>query len=212
MTFKFSSIQFHELGDLIEFDTLHLVEVMKKIGISTSKCSLPLDYNELVTAYQRKDTLLWLFSDEELAGYIWRTHQPTHLFSAGAAIKEKFYGFGLSGYIAKLTEQIAKNAGLNLSQLTVIPENGRAVSAFMKQGYQIIKCVSASRQPYAFRCLMEKNFQTTNAKKLAIDAREIACTDEESLKKITDEGYVGTRFIKLNAHDFTQNKILFELF
>jgi hypothetical protein len=206
-------IETHELYDLIEFDKVYLVEVMRNIGIAESKCPPALEYAEVFTAYQRGDIMLWLLVDGNLAGYLWRIKQPDCLFSAGAAIKKEFYGLGLNRYIIDLTEKIAKEAGLTVSRIAVIPENGRAINAFMKQNYQIISYISAyfgPQYPNTFRLIMQKNFTENKIKKVVIDSHEVFCTDEQSLKEMIDSGYLGTRLIRSSDKDSSKNKILFE--
>lgn len=208
-------IKLQELHDLIEFDRLYLVEKMENLGIAKSKCPPILEYTDLMTAHHRKDILLWLLVDKNLAGYIWRIKKSTHLFNAGAAIKPEFYGSSLSHYFLNLTDEIAKEVGLPIIRTTVIPENGRAVSAYMKHGYSIIDCLSAyagPQYPDTFRCLMEKNLIETTVAKTSIDSCEVFCTDEKNLKMMTDSGYVGTGFIKESEIDFAKNKIIFQRF
>ena len=57
MVIKSRPIEFHELPDLIEFDKLHLVDVMKSLGIAKSKCPPVLEYAEVAAAYHRGDIL-----------------------------------------------------------------------------------------------------------------------------------------------------------
>ncbi len=215
MVIKSRPIEFHELSDLIEFDKIHLVDVMKNLGIAKSKCPPMLEYAEIAAAYHRGDILLWLLVDEHLAGYLWRIKQPDCLFSAGAAIKKEFYGLGLSRYIIDLTEKIAKKAGLTVSRVAVIPENGRAVNAFMKRGYQITAYTSAyfgSQYPNTFRCLMQKNFSENMDKKIVTDSCEVLCSDEKSIKQMIDAGYIGTSLIRSVDKDSSKNKIQFQKF
>lgn len=214
MIIKTRPVEFHELPELIEFDKLHLVDVIRNLGIAESKCPA-LEYDEIVTAYHRGDIFLWLLIDENLAGYMWRIKQPDCLFSAGAAIKKEFYGLGLSQYIVDLTEKIAKASGLALSRVAVIPENGRAVNAFMKNGYQITAYVLSyfgPRYPNTFRCIMQKNFSENKDNKIVIDSCEVLCTNETAIKQIIDAGYIGTRFIRSIDKDPSKNKIFFEKF
>jgi hypothetical protein len=215
MVIKSRLIEFHELSDLIEFDKLYLVDVMKNLGIAEPKCPPVLEYAEVTAAYHRGDILLWLLVDDNLAGYMWRIKQPDCLFSAGAAIKKEFYGLELSRYIIELTEKIAKESGLTMSRIAVIPENGRAVNAFMKQGYQITGYTLAyfgSKYPETFRCIMQKNFSENTNKKTVIDSCEILCSDEKSLKQIIDAGYTGTSLIRSADKDSSKNKIQFQKF
>lgn len=215
MVIKSRPIEFHELPDLIEFDRLHLVDVMKNLGIAESKCPPALEYNEIATAHHRGDILLWLLVDNQLVGYLWRIKQPDCLFSAGAAIKKEFYGLGLSRYIIELTEQIAKEAGLAVSRIAVIPENGRAVNAFMKHGYQITAYTSAyfgSQYPNTFRCIMQKNFCENTNKEIVIDSCEVFCSDEKNIKKMIDAGYIGTYLIRSTDKNLSHNKIKFKKF
>ena len=158
---------------------------------------------------------LWLLVDDNLAGYLWRVKQPDCLFSAGAAIKKEFYGLGLSRYIIDLTEKIAKEAGLTVSRIAVIPENGRAVNAFMKHGYQITAYTSAyfgSQYPDTFRCLMQKNFSENRDKKIVTDSCEILCSDKKGIKQMIDSGYIGTSLIRSVDKDSSKNKIRFQKF
>lgn len=208
-------IEFNELENLIEFDKLHLVDVMHNLGIAQSKCPPILEYTEASDAYHRGDILLWLLADGNLAGYMWRTKQPDCLFSAGAAIKKEYYGLGISRYIIDLTEKIAKDSGLFVSRTAVIPENGRAVNAFMKNGYQInayVSSYSGQNYPDTFRCIMQKNFTDNNDKKIVIDSCRILCADEQNLKQIIDLGYIGTSFIRMRDNDSSKNIILFKKF
>lgn len=215
MAIKSRPVELHELPDLIEFDRLHLVDVMKSLGIAESKCPPVLEYAEVAAAYHRGDIFLWLLVDENLAGYMWRVKQPDCLFSAGAVIKKEFYGLGLSRHIIDLTEKIAKEAGLTASRIAVIPENGRAVNAFMKQGYRITAYTSAYfglQYPDTFRCIMQKNFSENSDKEIVIDSREILCSDKKGLKQTIDSGYIGTYFIRSADKDSSKSKIRFQKF
>lgn len=212
MIFSARPIKLNELDDLIEFDKIHLLDVMKKIGIPEHKCSLPFNSNDLLAARNRGDILLWIFLDENLAGYMWREKRADCLFGLGLAIKQEFYGLGLCQYAINLTEKMAKEAGLASCQLAVIPENGRVISAYLKQGYKIIKCIRSYAETHylgAFRCIMEKSLRKSVDRYTVLDRIEVLCVDEEQLMQLTTQGYVGVAYKKSSEH-CAKNKIVFE--
>lgn len=192
---------------LIEFDRIHLINVMKELGVKTSRCPPVLTNDELLFAYNKKDILLWLLVNKEIAGYIWREKRPNCLFGMGAAIKKEFYGLGLSQYFINLTEQIAREHSLQYCQLAVIPQNGRVITAYMKHGYKIVKTVSAyigPKYPDTFRCIMEKNLSETLSNVKILNRCAVSVFDDEQLTQLTKDSYIGTCFIK------EANQILFE--
>ncbi len=93
-----------EFADLIAFDTEYLINVMEDMGIEKGKCPPPFTYEELKIAYDKNDILLWLYMNNQLAGYMWRESRPPCFFGAGAAIKKEFYGLGLSQFIITSTD------------------------------------------------------------------------------------------------------------
>ncbi|CDZ77251.1 hypothetical protein BN59_01533 [Legionella massiliensis] len=193
---------------LIEFDRIHLIEVMSELGIEASRCPPVLTNDELLSAYNKQDILLWLLVNKEIVGYLWREKRPNCLFGMGAAIKKEFYGLGLSEYFIKLTEQIAKEHALQYCQLAVIPQNGRVISTYMKHGYKIVKTVPAylgAEYPDTFRCIMEKNLSETTSNLKTVNRCTVSALDDEQLTQLTNNGYVGTCFIK------GTNQIVFEL-
>jgi hypothetical protein len=84
--FRVHPIQLTELQDLIEFDKIHLVDVMEEIGIEKHQISPILTLNELLTAYKKQDILSWLYVNNELAGYMWREKHMNYLFGAGVTL------------------------------------------------------------------------------------------------------------------------------
>jgi len=211
---KTRQIKLSELYDLIDFDKIYLLDVMKKIGVKESKCAPLLTHDEILLAYNRKDILLWIFVNDNLAGYMWREKRSDCLFGAGIAIKPEYYGSGLSNYIINLTEKIAKESNLTTCRLAVIPINYRVVGAYMKHGYRIVECISAyagSKYPDTFRCIMEKKLQKINNENI-LDRCEVLCSDEYKLQEMTDRGYVGVGLIRKNNENLTDNKIVFEKF
>ncbi|MGL5742233.1 MAG: GNAT family N-acetyltransferase [Legionella sp.] len=136
------------------------------------KCAPLITLEELNAAYEKNDILMWLLVEGEIAGYMWRELRPGYFFGAGAAIKEKFYGHGLSDYIIKFMEDNAKEIGLTVCKLTVIPENGRVIRAYMRHGFQMTQYVFAYSNPNSpglFRGIMEKNLEQNNLKRYLED-------------------------------------------
>lgn len=209
--FSTCSIKKDEFYDLIKFDQIHLLDAMKKNGIAEYKCAPPLNYDELLVAYIRGDILRWIFSDGNLAGYMWREKRSDCLFGAGLAIKQEFYGKGLCQYVINITEKLAKESDLVSCQLAVIPENGRVINAYLKQGYKIVKCTrlySEPQNPGKFRCIMQKNLKKNSDVLTVIDRIEAFCVDEEHLMQLTIQGYVGTAYKRNES--LNESKIIFE--
>ncbi len=213
--FSLRPIKRHELNLLINFDKTHLLDVMKEIGIAKHQISPPLTLEELHKHLEQDDILLWIYVNQDLAGYMLREKKIDHLFSSGAAIKKKWYGTGLGDYIINSTEMIAIENHLNKCKLFVIPANGRVINTYSRHGYQITGFFGVHTElgcPSKFRGIMEKNLKNEPQDKAVIDRQEISCTDELKLTEIIKLGYVGVGFIETNQKKLWENKIVFEHF
>lgn len=213
MIFSTQPIKVDELPQLILFDKLHLIEAIKKMGIPANKCPPVFTLDELLEAYQRNDIMKWIFVDGALAGYLWREKREYCIFGSGAAIKEEYYGVGLSTYIITSTENMAKQARLTKCQMAIMPANGRVINAYMKHGYQIVDYIknhSTHASPDRLRCIMEKNLEAPTNNKIIIDTIKVSCSNEDELKKLIDDGYRGVRLIRGDFSNTMENRIVFE--
>ena len=213
VTIKTEPITYNDFVKLIEFDNIHYINMMKKLGIPDQQLAPPLSLIELDDAYRRKDILEWIYSDGDFAGYFWFEKKLDGLYIAAIAILQNFHGRGLGQYILNLAESKAKENHLCLCRLSVIPLNGRALNAYFKQGYKITACAPAffgAQYPDTFRLIMEKNLSASEAEKVVTDSVVISCSDYERLKNATDDGYVGVRLIRAENNNNFENKIYFE--
>ncbi len=215
MQFVSKSVSKNELNDVIDFDNQYLMNALTELGISKEHLPPSLTLHDLDQALSRKDALNWIFVDNNVAGYYWFELKPSHLYISGLAIKPNFQGMGLIQWILRLADEKAKEHTLNSCRLIVIPLNGRAVSAYLKDGYQIIQCALASHfgaeYPDSYRFIMEKNLLSKEPG-TATDSREVICTEYEKMKDLTDQGYVGIQLIRSPNQNDNENKIVFKKF
>ncbi|NKQ35228.1 MAG: GNAT family N-acetyltransferase [Chloroflexi bacterium] len=71
--------------------------------------------------------------------------EPDEYFINNVAVFSGFQGHGLGKFLMNLSEQKAKEAGLNKCALTVDVENSRAVGLYEHLGYQIVDTVKVKR-------------------------------------------------------------------
>lgn len=214
MQVTLKSVTKNELNEIIDFDNCYLMNAFIKLGIPAEQLPPSLKLNNLDQAILRGDVLDWIFVDNTLAGYYWFEIKPAHLYIAGLAIKPSFQGKGLIQQILVLADKKAKENKLQSCKLLTIPLNGRAVNAYLKYGYKIIQCALASyfepEYPDSYRFMMEKNVIIEES--VAIDHREVLCTNYELMKNLTDRRYIGVKLIRSSNQDNEENKILFEKF
>jgi ribosomal protein S18 acetylase RimI-like enzyme len=182
-------IQPREFNQLIAFDQKALIE---DTGISHDYGPPPLTVEELEHAH-KYNILEWVVVHDVLAGYFWLENRNDHFFISGLAVMPEHYGSGLAQMILHLVDEKAKTLGLNIIKLAVMPENGRAINAYFKFGYQITAYnpdYFGSQYPNKFRLIMEKRLDLPPPNLLA-DRCEIVCTNREAHKKVIDNGYVG---------------------
>jgi len=208
------SVTNNDLNDIIDFDNRYLINMLIELEIPKEQLPSSLTINDIEQAILRGDVLEWIVIDNELAGYYWFEFKPDYLYIAGLAIKPNFQGMGLLQRILRSAEEKADEHQLKSCRLLVIPLNGRAVNAYLKYGYKIITCNLASyfgpQYPHSYRFTMEKNLSFQENTGIAIDSREIICTDYELIKNLTDQGYVGVELIRSSNQHNKENKILFK--
>ncbi len=206
------SVTKNELDEIVDFDNRYLMNAFIELGIPAEQLPPSLKLNDLDQSILRSDVLDWVFVDNTLAGYYWFEIKPDHLYIAGLAIKPNFKGKGLVQQILVLADKKATENKLQSCKLLTIPLNGRAVNAYLKYGYKIIQCALASyfepEYPDSYRFLMEKNLIPTE--NVAIDHREVICTDYELMKDLTERKYIGVKLIQSSNQDNEENQILFE--
>lgn len=202
----------NDLAELIEFDKMHLCQVMANIGVPADELTIPLTLGELEEAYKHKDQIEWIIVNETTkAGYFWFAKKSDCLFLVGGALTQEFYGLGIAEYVLKLAEDRAKKLDLIICRLAVIPMNGRAIKCYLKQGYYIVKYAAAffgPEHPNTFRLIMEKHLSEP-IKTQSKDMVEVICSDKEQLKKLIDNGFVGVEFIH-TKNTAAQHSIIFK--
>ncbi len=212
--FKTQPIARNELPKLITFDNEHIQNVMLEYGVPINQLAPTLTEAELETAYRRNDELAWIYINDhdEIAGYCWFEPKADSLYLAGIAIRREFFGRGICQHILNYAEQVAQERGLLKCSLAVIPLNGRAIKAYLKHGYQIVRCVPAFfgiEHPDTLRFVMEKHFILSQVKRRIISKRTIVCTDTQQLQKAIDSGYVGIGIVQPQNNNNFENKIIF---
>jgi len=168
---------------------------------------------DLDKALSRGDILRAAFDlSGEIAAYYWfeLQHDKDRLYIASMIIDPKYWDMGVGGKILDIADTIAKANGLSKCVLSVDPFNGRAVNAYLKHGYQMIgyeEDYFGPEVPNSDRFLMEKNL--VSIRSFQGREEETTCDNPEQIKRILEQGYIGTGLIRAPDKDNTKNTIVF---
>lgn len=204
-------INVNEIDELINYDEIHLQNVMKEGGLANDELAPPLTRDEIFNALHRRDYLKWIFFEDQLAGYFWFEIKPDSFYVNAIAIDRIFQGKGIAQYILNLVDSLSKKHLLN-SRLSVSPKNGRALNIYLKSGYKIVDAVSSlfgPEFPATFRVIMEKNQTKSETIGKIKDEINVACDNYETIKEILSLGYQGIQLIIPQDKDYSKNLIHF---
>lgn len=196
-------------GDYQQFVELEELVAFQKSGIPSDHAPPHWTCKEFEEYLDKGEIVNGIFDQQQMfAFYIFHV-RPDELHITEIGVHPDYQGRGFGKCLLKLLEKEAKNRRLKKCALTVDPFNERAISLYLRCGYQIRTYKTAyfgSAYPNTDRFCMEYVFE--EPKKLPMETLKIRVDDVKALKSALEKGFSGTELIISSDHNCKHNFVI----